>query len=213
MFYTDKNVVKVSKTNHLPEKEGIWVYKNFLKKEDCDSVISFVNSMPESQWTHGFNRHITTLVYEDYNNPVLKDWWEAKVSPPVLNSILTNCNKRLKELFSPDLLFIPEYKVVRLKEGDSMYRHKDDRTEDENASVKQQFVIDCAYVVYLSDFEGGEIYYPDFDYKFAPEKGDMVIHSGKIVHEVLPVKNNNRYTITGWLLKNKPHTEADPYGV
>ncbi len=195
MFFDNENV-------SLIKEEGVWLYENFITKEDCDLLVEKAESFSEKDWHDGWSRHQATLFYN--NNPEseeeIKDWWEKKVSPPVLNSTMTNVNNKLKPLFLPELLFIPEYKIVRLLPGDTMKPHKDDRSAMDKSEVKQQFKIICAYTLYLSDFAGGEIYYRDLDYKHIPKQGDLIIHSGTVMHEVLPVTSGKRYTVTGWLL-------------
>jgi predicted 2-oxoglutarate/Fe(II)-dependent dioxygenase YbiX len=117
---------------------------------------------------------------------------------PEVNKI----NAKLKSIFAPELIFLPEYKVVRLKPGHNMKSHRDNRSGDNDLQpdMKQEFTINCAYTIYLSDFKGGEINYPELDYTHTPEPGDIVIHSGRVLHEVFDVIEGNRYTITGWLL-------------
>jgi hypothetical protein len=49
-------------------------------------------------------------------------------------------------------------------------------------------------VVYINDdFEGGEIYYPDYEYSYKPKAGSMVLHSGNTRHGVKKVISGNRY--------------------
>jgi predicted 2-oxoglutarate/Fe(II)-dependent dioxygenase YbiX len=186
----------------LIKEEGVWLYRNFISKEDCSFLTKEADKFSEEDWHDGWSRHQATLFYN--NNPEseeeIKAWWEKKVSPPLLNSVMTMVNNKLKPLFLPELLFIPEYKIVRLQENEYMKPHKDDRSAMKEAEVKQQFKIICAYTLYLSEFTGGEITYPEIGYTHTPEPGDLVIHSGTVLHEVLPVKSGTRYTVTGWLL-------------
>ena len=50
-------------------------------------------------------------------------------------------------------------------------------------------------IIYLEDFDGGEICYKDYNTEYHPEKGDMVLHSSSVVHSVNEVKSDSRYTI------------------
>lgn len=58
-------------------------------------------------------------------------------------------------------------------------------------------------VIYLTDFEGGDIVYPEYGVKYHAKKGDLVFHGGQVLHHVEPVKSSDRYTITFYLWKNK----------
>ena len=197
MFYDDPSIVKI-------KDEGVWVGKNFVSDEDCNAIIDRVESFTEKDWLDGWARHQGTLFYtnEPSSEKPIAEWWNDKVSPPVLIPAINTINTKLKDLFTPELIFLPEYKVVRLRPGQNMKSHRDNRSADNNLQpdVKQEFTIKCAYTIYLSEFKGGQINYPELDYTHTPVPGDIVIHSGKVLHEVFDVLENNRYTITGWLL-------------
>lgn len=51
-------------------------------------------------------------------------------------------------------------------------------------------------VIYFSEFEGGEIYYPGQNIEYHPEPGDFLIHSAedKCRHGVKPVLSGYRYS-------------------
>jgi predicted 2-oxoglutarate/Fe(II)-dependent dioxygenase YbiX len=197
MFYDDPNIVKI-------KEEGVWLGKSFVSPEDCSKIMAHVDAFEEKDWLDGWARHQGTLFYtnEASSEKPIAEWWSDKVSPPVLIPAVTKINAKLKGLFSPDYVFLPEYKIVRLKPGHNMKSHRDNRSGDNdlNVETKQEFTIQCAYTIYLSDFKGGEINYPELGYTHTPEPGDIVIHSGRVLHEVFDVLEGNRYTITGWLL-------------
>lgn len=197
MFYDDPNIVKI-------KEEGVWLGKGFVSPEDCSEIMAHVDAFEEKDWLDGWARHQGTLFYtnEASSEKPIAEWWSDKVSPPVLIPAVTKINAKLKGLFSPDYVFLPEYKIVRLKPGHNMKSHRDNRSGDNdlNVETKQEFTIQCAYTIYLSDFKGGEINYPELGYTHTPEPGDIVIHSGRVLHEVFDVLEGNRYTITGWLL-------------
>jgi hypothetical protein len=194
MFYNDDNVVEV-------KPKSVWLYKNFISKEQCDAIVEKLNQLTENDWKDGWARHQAHLMYEGKPSQEQIDWWNTKVSPPILTPEMKYINEKLKPLFKPELLFLPDYKVVRLLPGEKMHRHMDDRQGEEDQEVIQDFTIDCAYTLYLSDFSGGQIHYTDLQYSHFPKPGDLIIHSGKTVHEVFKVRDGIRYTVTGWLIK------------
>ena len=195
MFYNDENVVKI-------KEEGVWLYRNFISPEECAAIVNQASELSDLDWQDGWARHQGTLFYT--NNPesekAIAEWWNDKVSPPVLIPEVTKVNQKLKSLFTPELFFLPEYKVVRLKPGQNMKAHRDNRSANLKADVKQEFTINCAYTLYLNELSGGEINYPELGYTHTPQPGDLIIHSGLVLHEVFDVIDGFRYTITGWLL-------------
>ena len=49
-------------------------------------------------------------------------------------------------------------------------------------------------VLYLNDdYEGGEIYYPDYDYLYKPKAGSMALHRGNTRHGVKKVISGERF--------------------
>lgn len=59
-----------------------------------------------------------------------------------------------------------------------------------------------AGVLYLNDFEGGELVYPDIGVKYKGKKGDLVIHDANVWHFVNRVKSVDRYAMTFYIWKN-----------
>ena len=208
MFYDDPSIVKI-------KEEGVWLGKGFVSKENCRTIVEHIEAFTEKDWQDGWARHQATLFYtnDPESEKPLSDWWNDKVSPPILMPLVNEININLKSLFAPEFIFLPEYKVTRLKPGQkghlphrdnrgNDFRSPDNGTDDNNIKqgIKQEFTIQCAYTIYLSEFDGGEINYPELNYTHTPVPGDIVIHSSDILHEVFDVTKNNRYTITGWLL-------------
>lgn len=196
MFYDDPGIVKL-------REDGVWLGKGFVSEEDCKTIVDHVERFTDKDWQDGWARHQGTLFYTNQadSEAAIAEWWSDKVSPPVLIPEVSKINSDLKKLFFPGLFFLPEYKVVRLKPGQNMKSHRDNRSTDVlKPTVKQEFTIQCAYTIYLNNFTGGEINYPELGYTHTPSPGDIVIHSGNVLHEVFDVIENNRYTITGWLL-------------
>jgi hypothetical protein len=67
------------------------------------------------------------------------------------------------------------------------------------------YLEETEYVVllYLNDcFNGGEIYYPDFNLEYKPEAGDLIIHHATIKHGVRKVIEGVRYAYPTFLIKN-----------
>lgn len=84
--------------------------------------------------------------------------------------------------------------IRRLKDNEFMHPHKDGGYPNS----KETIVFGIA--IYLNDdFEGGEINYPDLNLSIKPKRSSMIIHDAKLLHQVLPVKSGNRYSITTFI--------------
>ena len=58
-----------------------------------------------------------------------------------------------------------------------------------------------AILAYLNDdYEGGYLYFPEFDYYIKPSPGDIVMFPGSLyyVHGVSPITKGVRYTLSQW---------------
>ena len=103
--------------------------------------------------------------------------------------------------------------ATRLVKGNFWGEHSDihDFTEAENLSklyvegtpYKELELSIYGLVVYLNKFEGGEIYYPTQNIIYAPNQGDMVIHSALPIalHGVKPVISEKRYSYSNHIYK------------
>jgi hypothetical protein len=79
--------------------------------------------------------------------------------------------------------------------------HRDDEGPDPTPMKKA-----WAGVIYLSDMDGGALFYPTSNTSVQPYKGDLVIHAADSPHGALPVKGDNKRTITFVIYdKNKPN--------
>ena len=58
-------------------------------------------------------------------------------------------------------------------------------------------------VIYLEDFEGGDIVYPEENKRYHPKKGDFLLHGSLTLHHIEEVKSDKRYTISLLLWKEK----------
>lgn len=51
-------------------------------------------------------------------------------------------------------------------------------------------------VLYLSEMDGGELFYPTNNTWFQPHKGDLVLHTASIIHGAAAVKGENKRFVT-----------------
>lgn len=189
MYYKDPRFKK-------HEDHDIWICNNFIPDSYCDEIVKKVELFDDSVWVDGWARHQLNILYSmeyDEYGKAYSQWWESKVSPPVLTKAINKINIELKKIFFDEYLFMPEYNVKRILQNEFMPAHRDGLAKETKKGAVSGFIL------YLNDFDGGEINYPEIKYTYSPKKGDIVIHNGTILHEVLPLKSKKRYTISSWL--------------
>lgn len=173
--------------NYLQVEENIWVIKNLISEDTCDLLVEFAESVPEEQWWERNRR----------------EWWHGKFLYTVDNEEINEKNKEIKAaiatLFTDDWFLSDPGSIHRIQKGQGMFEHSDNPTE---GMGKNNFV-QLAFTIYLSDFEGGEIYYPKIlnptPLQYKASKGDVLIHPGvgRYEHGVRPVTGDKvRYVTT-----------------
>lgn len=163
--------------------EDIYVYKNFLSVEERQSLENFVKNIKEEDW---FGR--TSINFPE--------------SEVIRNKIRDNVDKNY--MVGETAFF------VRLKKGEIHGPHSDNhdfleiRKLSESLKEGEDYYLapDNKYgiVVYINDFEGGELHYINQNITYKPEAGDMVIHSAEehCRHEVKEVLSD-RYSHPNFL--------------
>lgn len=179
----------------------IYVYKNFLAKEIIDEARDEINSIPEKDWLDGlqFNKPTIRTVDSNFARKVLK-----KVQDEVV----------------PYGLFLEGTQSInQIKVGSGMELHSDDcphckKIKNPSIEISDHEAKRCVLygiVVYLSEFAGGEIYYPNQEVIFAPEPGDMIIHASSVEckHGVKPVLSGNRFVVSPYIVKYNSQEDTE----
>ena len=179
-----------SHPNFVQVEENIWVIKNFISDETCDYLVDFAESVPEEQWWERNRR----------------GWWYGKFLYTVDNEEVNKKNKEIKAqiatLFTEDWFLSDPGSIHRIQKGQGMFEHSDNPTED----MGRNNFVQLAFTLYLSDFEGGEIYYPKLSLQYKASKGDLLIHPGigRYFHGVKPVTGDKvRYVTTTFAYDQK----------
>lgn len=167
--------------------DEIYLYENFLTKEECNSIYKDLRSFNEDAWH----------VRDKYPIPAFSP--KMNVTKLIVERLMTITDEysiNHNEVFN------------RLSVGDSWGEHADNAEFSEiiekskllKDEDKFKLVDNTVYglVVYINDdYEGGEIYYTHQGISHKPKAGDLVIHSSeeKCRHGVKPVTSGVRY---GW---------------
>jgi predicted 2-oxoglutarate/Fe(II)-dependent dioxygenase YbiX len=73
---------------------------------------------------------------------------------------------------------------------------------------------DASLLLYLNqDFEGGELSFAQFNYRYKPRRGDLLFFPshGHYAHQALPVTAGVRYVIVSWAAyRNSPRVQPLP---
>jgi hypothetical protein len=175
--------------------DDIYVYKNFISKEECKQVTNYLDDIPKSEWILGEGDFLNTIDY------IKKLEMIQFVKDKMIN-------------FLPEKLFLGENLFTcRMNYGCSWAEHADIHNFFEIEQDSLNYIDGNPYeekqlsvygtIVYFNDFEGGELYYPTQNIIYKPEPGDLVIHgsSSKCMHGVKKVKSEKRYSHSNYIYK------------
>lgn len=173
--------------------DKIFVYKNFLSKEEISKILDSVEMLSESDWKPTNGDHMVS------------PWME-------------NCefvSYKIRDSFPEDLEMHNRMAcVVRMQEGGFWGDHVDNYDHTgvvdkidlykEGMEYEDRLITSHGIIVYLNDnYEGGELHYRNQGITYVPQAGDLVVHEADEIcrHEVNKVISGNRYTMTSSLYK------------
>ena len=181
--------------------------KNFLTDEELKQYRSCIDSASESDWgkdyLDGLKRESLSRFgdenYEKYvaqNLMNMNQEWADK-SLEVSGDLPQKISNRIVSFFNEKVSIEPLRTIQRHYPGSSLKEHID-------AEHDPDLIYAC--VVYLNDdFNGGRLYFPNFDTTVEPEAAGLVIfptHSEYLhgVGEVLP--GPTRYAVAGFIFRD-----------
>lgn len=165
--------------------KDIWVYHDFLQKNEINLILNKINAAGKHIWRGEYpqNQHTRNLK-------------EAEVIAD-----------RICSLLIPGLYLYEHAAITKLLVGQGHGAHSDNyeflNVRNLSKLVKNEncfkWTENNVYglIVYINDdYEGGEIFYTKQNITYKPKAGDLVIHSAEdhCEHGVNPVKTNIRYT-------------------
>jgi hypothetical protein len=172
----------------------IVVYKNFLTNEEIHLIMKECLSSLQSDW-HGIESEKIYSLIKNNSNLTKKfdrhvEKWDKTKYQIKNNDFLNGIKNKIDSICENGYIASDDYKIVnKFSDGRDMDVHHDAVLD---SSIK------FGAVIYLNDnYQGGEIFYPELDFKYKPSAGDLIIHPAKdeYKHGVNKVFNGNRYSI------------------
>lgn len=194
MNFSDNDIFPIVEENFVTPN-AIKVLTEWIKKEE-----------------YLFEKHTSSI-----------DYWNGKcihyaaINYPEIKEILKHICLGMRKYIQMNITHDTRYlysefpQIVKWKKGDEMTPHADNIEQDgvtANASPWRSF----GGVVYLnSDFEGGEIYYPNIGIKVTPKPGMIVLHPAgiKYTHGVSKITKGNRYTMVSFFSFEREYAGFD----
>jgi hypothetical protein len=170
------------------------IIKNVISKEDADLLIEYIsNNLNDGK------RFVTSTYYKDMAETSVPDVHELYLHKEIFPLLKKYTNIFIDEckIFFPnsDNAKLYAFKLSRLGKLNILDPHVD-RIEGTP--------IDFSGVLYLSDdSEGGDLYFPEFDFTYSPNFGDLVLFRPDYLHEVKEITKGLRFTLPLWATLSK----------
>ena len=186
----DNGFVKFSAdTNVVELRKWVYVYKNFVSKEVLDSYNEMLKSMPESDW------HLHGNFYDgDHENT----YWGNKCSPDIVGP---NITEKILNLLAPNFWTFQLKNFVRLQTGEYSELDNNERYFRDGVRIIGHYKV----ALYLNDdYEGGDIVFPDLDFRYHPKAGDLLLFKihPNFIHYTETVTSGTRYAYNDIALYN-----------
>ena len=168
-------------------KPGIWIFKGFLDEKMQKLYRLGLDSMSEDEW----NKYHSNYTPGDLS----KTWYDNKISQDMVPAW-----GLYDKIFN---FFAPEY--ANLKLNSFFYRLlPEDKTTIELGRhvvrINKNFGAKFKLGIYLGDWSGGEICFPEFDIKIKTEQGDMLFWKESYYHYIAPVTSGVRYSYSDYIV-------------
>lgn len=156
----------------------------FISKEEVDKILNFARNNPDDFTEYGNSEEQFKVSLLSKGDNVAE-----------VRALLLEHDKKVYEYLKSNYEFkFKPYQtaihIARFEEGSGMHVHFDSSRPD-----------DIATIIYLNDdYEGGEIYFPDYNKTIKPKAGDLVAFpdNENFRHGVNEVVGTTRYTTPRW---------------
>jgi hypothetical protein len=174
--------------NSIKMSDEVWYFENAV--DEADELLESL-----TEWEKNANQE-----YMDYAHLSTKDYLD------ITDNAIFKC---LDVWYNNHLTLDPsKYKVAKRtyvhKRGPGPgYGPHTDFAKMPDDTYEQVTATILAYLCDEEGFEGGEIYFPDYDVTIKPKKGSVIIFGDTVRHGVNDVLSGQRAIASTFLIKNK----------
>lgn len=181
--------------------ENIHIFKNFIDVADVDKISGFARTITD--WN---NQRAESLYDENGVCTYDANYWNnrqctaeilERISPEIyglIDKYIDKMGKLAGEIYGLKLQKKPPC-IIRWFPGIEQQPHADKQMRDGTPNFSPEYDINSLFY-WNSDFEGGELYYPQHGIVVKPEPGLAVVHPGDIhyLHGVKMITAGERFT-------------------
>ena len=197
---------KVKKIDNITQKIGIDIkniglFENFITKEEVETILKECEKYkPEydSDHTHG-----KSVAAQQLNNPILSSF-ASYITPRIIEN--ANNFYKMSQIPSDKFQYTFHPSGTYLDPHTDIIGWEPKHNENNEYSTQEKYFPyfwsgHLSNIIYLNDdFDGGELFFPDFDFEIKPKPGMLAVFPGNThyLHGVRKTNGNTRYTGTLW---------------
>lgn len=200
---------------------NVLIIEDFLSSEEVKQLDSFMRNFDyDNLKEHDFKYWGKRLINEHQmkQNPGYENVMDDVL--PLLNNVIQRTIDVLNN-YDHEAEWVPsQHNLIKMFNGSSKMAFSGDTELEMFIHIDNQghmeSPIKWGSVVYFNDdYEGGEIYYPEYNYLYKPKAGSMAMHTGNTRHGVKKVISGERFcgaslvTIKGVWNENPLPTRTD----
>jgi|GEM_PF-2198072 len=188
--------------------KDILLVNNFISEEENEQLLKIINNTPEEEWSIEYTKNLSKFCMEKFGRDdvdslvaegkfeITKGWEDKNLTihEYPLSRIIHERILHLVYKEDHDLELSGFSTLQRMQEGVELKCHTDQHTDPS---------IRYAAILYLNDnYNGGELFFENFDLEVRPKKGSLLIFPGteEFSHGVNTVKPGPiRYVVVGFI--------------
>lgn len=178
---------------------NVLIIEDFLSKEEVFVLDSFMRTfdyegLKEHDFAYWGKRLLNIAVMKE--NPGYEDKMDHV--EPILKEMRDRTVQVLNEVDHVAKWIPAQHNLIRMYPNEETAKFNLDPSLEMFIHVDNQAHMEhpilWGVVSYINDdYEGGEIYYPDYDYWYKPKAGSTVFHTGNTKHGVKKVTKGDRF--------------------
>ncbi|NNE40421.1 MAG: 2OG-Fe(II) oxygenase [Marinicaulis sp.] len=193
---------------------GIFVIQNFCEPGWCDQLVRECEGQAGARHRVGAGGggDLDASVNDRRTSDAIDS---HDLQTDIVSAIRMLFTGPISQHFQVQIDWFERPEILRYRDGGEYKAHADSQIFDPNEKKYNRVIDrDLSILVYLNgDFDGGELYFPSFDFGLKPQRGMVAAFpsDGRFVHLARPVTNGTKYTIVSWAAaKGGPRVMAGP---
>lgn len=189
---------------------GVLIIEGFLSAAMCEDWCAFMEAQStQSLWVQNTDSYITSgkVSYRYHEGRITETIDLAEYKTDVLREVVRGYRDYVTRFFHADLDTIEPPSVLKYGPGGRYNAHSDSEYWDEGSHTwKRSLDRDYSILIYLNEgFEGGTLFFPNFDYRIAPKRGMMIAFPSdhRYIHAAEPLISGTRFAVVSWAKAKK----------